>query len=69
MSENKTSTIQLGGLFSTLWVVAMATLKLTGAADISWWIVFMPWVVTGGILAAFLVFLVILLVVAMLGDR
>ena len=62
-TTNATASVGLWlGFFATGWVGLFAALKLTGTVAVSWWVVFAPWLINGGVLA--LILLLVLLVAA-----
>ena len=48
------------GFLEMCWVGLLAALRLTGTVAVSWWVVFAPWLITGGVLA--LILLLVMLV-------
>jgi len=55
MNNNKTIEVKFGGL-STLLTIVFVVLKLTGVITWSWWLVFLPMIISWGLFFLILLF-------------
>jgi hypothetical protein len=55
MNNNKTIEVKFGG-FSTLLTIVFVVLKLTGVITWSWWLVFLPMIISWGLFFLILLF-------------
>lgn len=67
--SNSSSTASGGVSLGTVLVAIFVTLKLTGVIDWSWWLVFLPWLISAGIVAVFLLIAAVLGLIGMAVDR
>lgn len=65
MNDNKTIRVELGG-FATLLTIAFVVLKLTGVISWSWWLVFLPMIISWGLLLLILLIIGIIALVVLI---